>query len=151
MADAAARQDLLDAIGAAADEMAFAIAALGEAYDHLDDATAERLENGLFRPVQQAYGLTQRTHGGFAARHRLPAREFAPRTAPAAANRGPRATIDNAVEAIAAADAALAELQDSFAPVEYGDQELRAGLESIRQHLTGAVGNARELVRTLGR
>jgi len=150
MADADARQELLDALAAAADELAFAIASLSEAYDHLDEYAAERLEDGLFRPVQQAYGLAQRTHSGFAARHGLPARAFEARTAPAA-TRGARAPIDAAVESVEAADAALVELQDSFAPVEYGDQELRTGIAEVRRLLGGAVRGARDLVRTLGR
>jgi hypothetical protein len=150
MADASARQDILDAIAAAASEIAFAIASLGEAYELLDERTAERLEDELFRPAQAAQGLAQRTHATFAARHGLPSAPFAARTAPAATH-GPRAPIDAAVEALGAADHQLSELQDSMLPVEYGDPELRAGLAQVRQHLDDAVRYAREIVRTLGR
>ena len=80
MADAAARQDLLDAIATAIDEIAFSVASLGEAYDHLDETTGDRLEERLFRPAQHAYGAAQRTHNEFAGRHDLPTATFAPRT-----------------------------------------------------------------------
>jgi len=150
MADAAARQDILDAIAEAAGEVSFAIASLGEAYELLDDTTADRLEAELFRPAQAAYGLAQRTHAEFAARHGLPGAAFAPRTAPAATH-GPRPPIDAATQAMAQADARLSELQDSMLPVEYGDPELRAALAQIRLHLSDAVRYAREIVRVLGR
>lgn len=150
MADADARQDILDAIAEAAEDIAFAIASLGEAYDLLDDQTADRLEAELFRPVQSAYGLIQRTHAEFAGRHKLPSPPFAPRTAPAA-TRGPRAPIDDAVEAVRQADERLSELQDSLLPIEYGDQQLRAQLAEVRVQLSDTVRYARELVRTLGR
>lgn len=150
MADADARQEILEAIAEAVDHLAFAIASLGEAYELLDDRTADRLEVELFRPVQAAYGLAQRTHAEFAARHGLRGEVFAPRTAPAATH-GPRAPIDAAVEAVRQADERLSELQDSFLPVEYGDQGLRTQLSDVRLLLGDVVRYARELVRTLGR
>ena len=64
---AEARQELLDAIGAAVDEIGVALAALGEAHEQLDEATADRLESELFRPTQLAYGRAQRACAGFAA------------------------------------------------------------------------------------
>jgi hypothetical protein len=42
-------------------------------------------------------------------------------------------------------------LQDSMLPVEFGDADLRAGLESVRTLLGDLRSRARELVRTLGR
>ena len=150
MADAGARQDLLDTIAQAIDSIALAVASVGEAYELLDDNTADRLEGDLFRPLQAAYGLARRTHAEFATRHELPTVDFAPRTAPAATH-GPRAPIDAAVEAAGEADAIISELQDSFAPVEYGDQELRSGLAETRRLLGASITGARELVRTLGR
>jgi hypothetical protein len=150
MADASARQDILDAIAEAAGEVAFALASLGEAYELLDDHTADRLEERLFRPTQSAYGVAQRTHAAFAARHRLPSPAFAPRTAPAATH-GPRPPIDAAVEALRTADDRIAELQDSMLPVEYGDPDLRAGLSEVRRLVDDAVRGAQDIVRTLGR
>jgi hypothetical protein len=149
-ADASARQQLLDALAAAIDQLAAALASLGEAYDHLDDHTAERLETDLFRPVQAAYGRAQRTHATFAERHGLPTRQFAPGSARAASH-GPREPIDDALEAVQAADQELADLQDSLLPVEYGDPELRAGLSEVRRQLGDVPARGRELVRTLGR
>jgi hypothetical protein len=145
-----ARQQLLDAVADATDELARALAALGAAYEQLDEHTADRLEEALFRPVQVAYGRAKRTHAGFAARHGLPGRAFAPASA-GRASLGVRGHLDGAVEAVDAADDILAELQDSMRPVEVGDAELRAGLAEVRELLGHLHGRARELVRTLGR
>jgi hypothetical protein len=145
-----ARQQLLDAVAQAVDEMALALAALGEAYDQLDEHTADRLEEELFRPLQVAYGRAQRTHAAFAQRHGLPGRTFAPGT-PRAASRGVKGFLDDAVEAIGAADGTLVTLQDSMMPVEVGDAELRAGLSDVRSLLGPLPGRARQLVRVFGR
>jgi hypothetical protein len=45
----------------------------------------------------------------------------------------------------------LAELQDSMAPVEVGDPELRAGLAEVRRALGEMPGAARRVLRVLGR
>jgi hypothetical protein len=145
-----ARQELLDTLGEAIDEIAVALAALGEAYEQLGTLPADRLEEELFGPVQTAYGRAQRTHSGFAQRHGLPERTFTP------ANRGlpstgARGFIDSAVDSVGEADAVLAELQDSMMPVEVGDPELRAGLAEVRELLGDVRGRAREFTRTLGR
>jgi hypothetical protein len=62
-----------------------------------------------------------------------------------------RGFIDAATAAVARADATLAELQDSMAPVEVGDAELRDGLREVRELLGVLGGRAREFIRTLGR
>ena len=145
-----ARQELLDTIAEAADEIGVALAALGAAYEALDDDTADALEEQLFRPVQVAYGRARRTHTGFAERHGLPTRTFEPVSA-GLPSQGVRGFIDRAVDAVAEADDILAELQDSMRPVEVGDAELRAGLSEVRE-LAGTVQErARQLVRRLGR
>ena len=145
-----ARQGLLDTVAAGIEHLGVALAALGEAYEQLDEQSAERLEQQLFRPVQLAYGRAQRTYSSFAERHELPTEPFAP--APAGApSAGARGFIDAASAAIAAADATLADLQDSMAPVEIGDAELRDGLREVRELLGPLAGRARELIRTLGR
>ena len=72
--NAEARQDLLDAVAEAIDELAVALAALGAAYEQLDEHHADELEAQLFRPVQVAYGRAKRTHTGFAERSGLPVR-----------------------------------------------------------------------------
>jgi hypothetical protein len=146
---AEARQELLDVIADAADDLAVALAALGEAFDQLDERSADRLEEELFRPVQHAYGRAKRTHAEFAARHGLPGRAFAP--APQPAPHGPQAAIAGAVEAVASADERLVALQDSMKPVEVGDAELRAGLAEVRQLLGEIEQRARAFERTRGR
>jgi hypothetical protein len=145
-----ARQELLDTIGEAIDDIAAALAALAGAYEQLGTVPADRLEEELFGPVQAAYGRAKRTHAGFAQRHGLPPRTFdpAPQGLPSTGIRG---FIDGAVEAVGEADAVLAELQDSMMPVEVGDPELRAGLAEVRELLGAVRSRAREFTRTLGR
>ena len=145
-----ARQQVLDQVAAAADEVGVALAALGEAYELLDEATADRLEEELFRPVQTAYGRVKRTHGDFAARHGLPEGTFAP-AARGRPSQGVRSFVEGAVEAVGRADAILGTLQDSMLPVEVGDPELRAGLSEVRRLLGDVPGRARGFVRVLGR
>jgi hypothetical protein len=144
------RQQILDALALAADEIALALAELSEAYEHLDERTAERLEEMLFAPVQAAYGRAKRTHREFAQRSRLPEREFATpaQVAPSAAA---KQLIERALEALVRADLGLGGLQDSMLPVEVGDAELRAGLAEVRELTERVRPRARELTRTLGR
>ena len=145
-----ARQELLDTLGDAIEHIAAALAALGEAYEQLSSGPADRLEEELFQPVQAAYGRAKRTHAGFAQRQGIPARTFAPAT-PGPPSTGISGFIESAVDAAAEADAVLVELQDSMAPVEVGDPELRAGLAEVRELLGDVRVRAREFMRTLGR
>jgi hypothetical protein len=145
-----ARQELLDAVAGAADQMASAIASLSEAYEQLDENSADRVEEQLFRPVQMAYGRAKRTYGGFAERYELVTRDFQP-AAVVAPSRGVKGYLESAVKEIAEADRTLAALQDSMLPVEVGDAELRAGLEQVRALLGDLGTRAHEFVRTFGR
>ncbi len=145
-----ARQELLETLGDAIDELAVALAALGEAYEQLGTVPADRLEEELFRPVQAAYGRAKQTHVSFAQRHELPSRTFTPANQ-GLPSTGIRGFVDAAVASVAEADAELAELQDSMLPVEVGDPELRAGLSEVRDLLGDVRGRAREFTRTLGR
>ena len=145
-----ARQQLLDTVAEATEEIGVAIAALGAAYEQLDDNTADTLEEELFRPVQAAYGRARRTHSGFAERHGLPTRTFEPASA-GLPSQGVRGFLDRAMEAIEEADNILAELQDSMMPVEVGDPELRAGLSQVRELAGSVQERARHLMRRLGR
>jgi hypothetical protein len=145
-----ARQQLLDTIAEAADKLGAALASLTEAYEQLDEANADAVEDALFRPVQTAYGRARRAHAAFAARHGLPSRTFEPAIA-GAPSHGIRGFIDSAVASVGDADQELASLQDSMLPVEVGDPELRAELEQVRSLVSGIGTRARELERTLGR
>ena len=147
---AEAQQDLLDTVADAIDELAVALAALGAAYEQLDEQTGDRLEAELFRPVQVAYGRAQRTHTGFAERHGLPTRTWTP-AQPGHPSQGVKGFLETAVAAVDECDAALADLQDTMLPVEVGDPELRAGLSEVRELVGHLRHDARELVRTLGR
>ena len=147
---AEARQQLLDDLALAIEELATALAVLGAAYELLDERTADRLEAELFRGVQTAYGRAQRTHAAFAARYNLEGRSFE-QPSPGLPSQGARRFLERAGEAIAEADTALAELQDSLLPVEVGDPELRAGLAEVRSLVADLQGRARQFVRTFGR
>jgi hypothetical protein len=144
------RQQVLDALAEGADEIATALALLSEAYEHLDERTAERLEEQLFQPLQAAYGRAKREHAGFAQRHDLAGRAFVT-PSPVAPSSGTKGLIDAAVDAASRADGMLGELQDSMLPIEVGDAELRAGLSEVRELVGGMRARARELVRVLGR
>jgi hypothetical protein len=147
---AEARQELVDAFAEAIEQIGFALADLGGAYELLDERTADRLEEELFGPVQRAYGRAKGAHARFTDRHGMPAYSF---EAPSAGipSTGVRGFIDGAVEAVARADGALSALQDSTLPTEVGDVELRAALTEVRELLGGVRQRARELERTLGR
>ena len=145
-----ARGQLLVAVAGATDRIGAALAALTAAYEQLDERTAEHLEDELFRPVQSAYGQARRTHAAFAERHGLPARTFSTPAADAPAH-GVKGLVERAVEEVQGADAALADLQDSMLPVEFGDRELRDGLAHVRVLLAPTAVRARELLRTFGR
>jgi hypothetical protein len=144
------RGQILQALAIAADEIALALAELSEAYEHLDEQTAERLEDALFAPVQAAYGRAKRTYADFAQRSELTARTF---TMPGqvAPSTAAKQLIERALEALTRADLGLGELQDSMLPVEVGDPELRSGLAEVRELVERVRPKARELVRTLGR
>ncbi len=144
------RRQLLEDLGRAIEALDVALAALGAAYDALDEHSADRLEEQLFRPVQSAAGRARRIYATFAARHGEPVPTF-PAVSAGLPSLGARAFVDRATDAVDEADEALAELQDSMLPVEVGDPELRAGLAEVRALVSDVRGRARALVRTLGR
>ena len=147
---AEARQELLDAFAEVIEDIGVALAALGAAYEQLDQRNADRLEEELFGPVQRAYGRAKNAHSQFADRHGMPGRAFtAP--SPGLPSTGAKGFIDSAVDAAADADHTLSELQDSSLPTEVGDVELRRALTEVRELLGGMRQRARELERTLGR
>jgi len=147
---AEARQQILDDLAVAIQELAVALACLGEAYELLDQRLADTLEEQLFAPTQSSYGLARRTHAEFAARHGLTA------AAPGQASSGlhdsdPRTYVRRALDAAERADLLIGELQDSMLPVEVGDRELRDGLSRTRELIGQVPHRAGELLRTIGR
>src|SRR3954452_4894144 len=145
-----ARQELLDTVAEATDELVVAIAALGDAYEALDEQSADTLEEELFRPAQAAYGRAKRTYTDFAARHGHDTRAFDP-TMRGLPSTGVKGFLEAAVDHVEQAEAILIELQDSMSPVEVGDPELRAGLAEVRELLGGERAPGHEFTRTLGR
>jgi hypothetical protein len=147
---AEARAQILDELAGAIDQLGKAAAGLGDAYERLDEATADRMEDELYRPVQKAFGRAKRTHSQFASRVGMASGSW--QSPPAAAGgRTAQELIDRAVDAVDEADRLLAELQDSMLPIESGDPELRAGLTEVRDLLRGFADRARALVRGIGR
>src|SRR5437763_15690105 len=117
--DAEARRQLLDALAEATDELGRALSAIGGAYELLDERQGDDLEEQLFRPVQHAYGRARRTHAEFATRHGLPTREL---TAPSAGapSTGVKGFVEEAVDAVARAEAELVALPASLMPIQTG-------------------------------
>ena len=145
-----ARRQLLDELADAVEQLGTAISALGEAYDEVDERTADVLEQELFRPVQAAYGRARRTHAEFAQRHQLPAGEFGDGS-PGMHSGDPRVYLERAIEATEQADHVIAEMQDSLLPVEVGDRELRDGLTETRELISSIPAQGRQLLRRIGR
>jgi hypothetical protein len=145
-----ARTRIVDELGAAAEQIAVAVACVGAAYELLDELTAERLEDDLFRPLQRALGRARRTNAQFADRHGLGA-PAVPEPTPGVPSQGVKAFVERAAAAATEASHLIAELQDSMLPIESGDPELRGGLAETRESLELVPGAAREFLRTLGR
>ena len=129
------REQVLGDLAVAIEQIAESLAALGEAYEQLDEHTADVLEEQLFRPVQSAYGRARRTYREFASRSNLRGRTFDAHS-PGLQSQTVQALIERAVDAAHDADQSIAELQDSMLPVEVGDPELRAGLSQVRETLS---------------
>lgn len=143
------RTQILEDVAAAAEELGKALAALGEAYEHLDENSAEQMEARLFRPLQGAFGQLKRTHEEFAARYGLDGRDFPPAPVPLPGD--PRRLFEQAAESVQAADDTLSALQDSLLPVEVGDEQLRAGLSRVRVLIAPLPQVSTQLVSRLGR
>jgi hypothetical protein len=145
------RQQILADLAIAIDQLAVATACLAQAYEQLDESTADRLEQELFRPAQKALGRAKRTYGQFAGRVALPAHEFEAAPSAGLPSQGVKRFVERAAEACAEAGGTVAALQDSMLPIEAGDPELRVGLAEVRELIDEVPGRAREFLRTLGR
>jgi hypothetical protein len=143
------RQQILSDAGAAGADLGVALAAVGEAYDHLDEHLADTMEARVFRPLQSAYAQLGRTLSEFAQRHGLPEPQLPRAVEPAPGD--PRRLLEGAADAAVSADETLAELQDSLLPVEVGDQALRAGLSGVRSVIASVPAACDELIRAFGR
>lgn len=141
----------MEDVGRALEQLAFALACLGEAYELVDENAADRLEESLFRPVRSAYARARRALTGFAARHDLQAGTASQPDSSGLHSADPRVYLERAIEASGRADAVIAELQDSLLPVEVGDQELRQDLSAVRGLLDRVPAEGQALLRTLGR
>lgn len=145
------RQELLDATAEAIDSIGIALAALGAAYEMVDESSADRLEQELFAPAQAAYGRAKRGCSEFAARHGLTPHALAAAPTAGAPSAGPAGYVEQAVEAAQHADDILSELQDSLLPVEVGDPEFRTALADVRTRLGELASHADAWLRMLGR
>ena len=147
---AEARDRIIGDLEAAEEELAFAVASLGEAFEALPEASADRLEDELFRPVQKAYARAKRTRLSFAERVSRETDEPEPKPL-GPPSQGAKGFLEQAVASSAQADLILAELQDSGMPLEGGDGELRASLSEIRQLIGPVSARGRTFLSTLGR
>ncbi|MBO0767617.1 MAG: hypothetical protein J2O48_02940 [Solirubrobacterales bacterium] len=147
-ADSGRRQIIDDAV-VAANALGDALAALGEAYELLEEHEADRMEDTVFKPTQAAYGQLKRTLTEFAERYGLTGPNFRNSAVPAPTD--PQTTLDRVSDQVQGAEDALAELQDTLLPVEVGDPELRAGLARTRTLVGPVPAAAGELMRNLGR
>ena len=135
-----------------AKQLGAALAALTEAYEQLDEKTAERLEEQIFRPLQRPTARTRRTHVGVRrAATSSPSAQFEPaiRGAP---SHGVKGFLDGAVAAIGEADRTLAD------PAGLDASRRGRGSRAARRSRAGPRADRRrsapardELVRTLGR
>lgn len=145
-----ARERIVRDLSAAAAQIELALSYLADAYELVDEAVGDRLEEELFSPVQAGYGRARRTVNDFVKRYGLDGPAVYG-TSGGPRPHGPRELIEGAVDAIEQADHWIAELQDSMLPVEVGDPELRAGLSQTRELIGPLPLRARALVRVLGR
>jgi hypothetical protein len=145
------REALMDDIGGALEQIAFALACLGEAYELVDVSAADQLDEKLFRPVRSAYARARRGLSGFADRHELAAAAPSQPDSSGLHSGDPRVYLQRAIDASSQAEAMIAELQDSMLPVEVGDQELRQDLSEVRALLGPVPAQGQALMRTLGR
>ena len=150
MTDLEVRQGVLDTIGESIEQLGAALAALGIAYELLDERSQDRLEDELFGPVQKGYGRAKKTYADFAARYHLAAANFDPPSS-TSGSRDVRRFLDAAIEAVDEAEEVLIHLQDSGQTVDYGDADLRAGLAGVREIIGGVREGGRSFMRTLGR
>ncbi len=144
------RAQILAELEQAAHEIGSALSELSEAFELLDERSAERLEEELFGPAQRAYARVQRTHMDFARQHGVAPATF---TGASAGGRpgDARGAVERAAGGLERADVTLATLQDSMLPVEVGDPALRSGITEVRELVTPLPGAARALLRVLGR
>jgi len=145
-----ARKSLLGEVAASIEALARAFALFGVAYELVDEAMGDRLEEQLYGPTQKAYAALRRTHAAYAARYALEPRSFEPPD-PSGGRADAREVIDRAVEALEQADAILVEIQDSGLGVEAGDRESRAAVSDVRRQIDPLPARAETLLSLLGR
>jgi len=145
------RQQLLDELADAIDELGYGLADLGAAYEQLDVMTADKLEEQLFGPLQRGYGRAKRTYAAFATRSGLEAQSFDTPGPGLSPSTGPKGFVASASAAVGKAELKLGDIQSSSQLIEVGDAELRAGLVEIRTAIGGLPQAATDLTRRLGR
>jgi hypothetical protein len=145
-----ARTRIIEELGVATTQIGLSMAALAAAHELLDDASADRLDGELFRPLRRAYAQAKRARSGFGERHGLAAPEPEVES-PGLPSQGVKSLVERAAVAAGEGSRLIAELQDSMLPIEAGDPELRAALAETRELVDGLALPAQSFLRTLGR
>ena len=123
---------------------------LGDAYEWLDEQTADRMEDEIFRPAQAAYGRAQRTHAAFSERHELTRSHFdeAGHTGHPGDARG---AIERAAASLTEADAILATFRIRCCRSTSAIRSCAPGSRAVRELIAPLPHQARQLLRMLGR
>lgn len=137
-------------LGEAVEYLGEGIGSLGDAYELLDDQTADTLEERMFGPMQRGYGRAKKAYAEFAGRHGLEPRTFEAPASPLVSGKAGE-LVASAGASAESADHALTELQDDRAFLAVGDRELRTGVVSVREAIADVPREARLMLRTLGR
>lgn len=143
-------REILDELGRATDAAALALACVGEAYEQLTTAPADRLEESVFRPAQSGFTAAKKAYLGYAARAGVDPGGFETPSA-GLPSQGVKGFLERAAVAASEAEHVIAELQDSLLPIEFGDPELRAGLSAAREGLARVAPAAKVFLASYGR
>src|SRR3954468_12680969 len=144
-----ARQQILDDLAGALDQLGLAVASLSEAFEQLAVDPADKLEADLYRPVQKAYGRGKRTHAQFAERVGLQGDTFEPPSA-GPSSQGVKELVQRMAAALADADRRVAEFQATIRLMGGGAGGRRGGWGGVRELLEPVPRAAAMFLRSLG-
>ena len=145
------RRELLGATAEAADTIGVALAALGAAYELVDDDTARSAGVGAVRAGAGGVRAGEAGHARVRGAARAAASAFAVADAGRAFGAARAATSSRRSRRSSTPTTSSPSCRTRCCPVEVGDPELRAALADVRTRLGEVPVRAAELLRTLGR